>query len=410
MLFSQFIHRALGSRWSVTYSPEHLCALKRSTVFMNASYTHPTGVKVLKSFWVIDPVKDKEPTDLRDEPGYSGRVNYSGDKQKHVSLRLSEVKKTDEHQYCIRVLGQKSTDNYLFYPGVILSVTELQVEFPETVVEGNKTVLVCSTTCSLSHTPAFIWYRNGLRIDNSINHTLTLQPTKADDAGSYSCAVRGYEEHRSPARNLAVMYPPKNITVFVRPSGKLAKDSSVTLTCSSDANPPVENYTWFKQTTLVGKEKTYTITKISSEDSGKYKCKCSNEVGHQYSIGVALDIDNGVQPAVIAGIIACLSSLVLVLIIVLLRRKKMYCWSKESKKHENVDAEPAPHNTPHSNTDNQDEVQYASIVHARKPESATLRAPERDLYANVQHQRGKAGKNNQEDDVQYATTQVSSSN
>ncbi|KAK3530150.1 hypothetical protein QTP86_016902 [Hemibagrus guttatus] len=39
---------------------------------------------------------------------------------------------------------------------------------------------------------------------------------------------------------------------------------------------------------LVGKEKTYTISKISSEDSGE--CKCSNEVGHQYSNSVTLNV------------------------------------------------------------------------------------------------------------------------
>ncbi|XP_053333582.1 B-cell receptor CD22-like [Clarias gariepinus] len=294
-----------------------------------------------------------------------------------------------------------------------LMIIELRVEIPEKAVEGNQTVLVCNTTCRLSDTPVFIWYRNDLRINtikNSINNTLILQPTKADDSGSYSCAVKGHE-HRSPARNLTVMYSPKNVSVSVSPSGKLVKGSSVTLTCSGDANPPVENYNWFKGTKLVGNGNTYTISIIRSEDSGEYKCKCINEVGHQYSIGVRLDIDNGGQQAVIAGIIACVSSLVLVIIIVLLRRKKMYCWSEDSTvKHDNVAAESAPPDASPSNTDNQDEVQYASIVHSRKPEGTTVRAPEQDVYANVQHQRGKAEKKYQGNDVEYATVQVSSSN
>ncbi|XP_047674400.1 B-cell receptor CD22-like isoform X2 [Tachysurus fulvidraco] len=76
----------------------------------------------------------------------------------------------------------------------------------------------------------------------------------------------------------------------ISPSGEIVEDSSVTLTCSSDANPPVQNYTWIKGKTSVGHEKTYNISKISSEDSGEYKCKSSNEVGHQDSNSVTLNV------------------------------------------------------------------------------------------------------------------------
>ncbi|KAI5616339.1 B-cell receptor CD22-like, partial [Silurus asotus] len=87
-----------------------------------------------------------------------------------------------------------------------------------------------------------------------------------------------------------VLDPPKNILVFISPSGKKVEGSSVNLTCSSDANPPVETHTWFKGSTSVGKGKTYTIFKVRSEDSGEYKCMCSNKVGHQNSTSVTLNV------------------------------------------------------------------------------------------------------------------------
>ncbi|KAF5906477.1 B-cell receptor CD22-like, partial [Clarias magur] len=114
---------ALGNEWSVTYSPEHLCALKGSTVFMNGSYTHPTRLNVTETFWLINPVKGKQPTDLRNEPGYSGRVEYLGDEQKHFSLRLSHVKKTDEHRYCFRITTNEEKERWVGEPGVTLTVT-----------------------------------------------------------------------------------------------------------------------------------------------------------------------------------------------------------------------------------------------------------------------------------------------
>ena len=83
---------------------------------------------------------------------------------------------------------------------------------------------------------------------------------------------------------------PKTTTVFTRPSGVITKGSSVTLTCSSDANPPVENYTWFKvnESTPVGSGQQYSITSISSEDGGQYYCEARNKYGAEDSTAVSI--------------------------------------------------------------------------------------------------------------------------
>ncbi|KAG7316128.1 hypothetical protein KOW79_020994 [Hemibagrus wyckioides] len=418
LLFSQLMILTLGNKWSKNYNQENLCALKGSTVIMNLTYTHPTGLTVKDRFWIINPAPGKEPTDLRNEPGYSGRVQYLEHGQNHFSLRLSDVKETDEHMYCVRVLGEKkrTKDKYLFYPGVTLTVTELRVETPENVVEGNKTVLVCNTTCSLSETPAFIWYKNDRLIDTkNSNNTLTLQPTKAGDAGRYNCAVRGYDLLRSPARTLSVRYRPKNVSVSISPSGEIVEGSSVTLTCSSDANPPVQMYKWFKGTTSVGNEKTMNISKISSEDSGEYKCKCSNEIGYQYSNSVTLNVvgaESTVQRAVVAVSIVCLLIIFVILTVVLLRKKKMYCWSVEhTGAHGNIAVQSLAHDAPQSNSclADQNEDQYANIAYPRKAMSSAVRSSEQALYADVQKQRDKKVKNHQEEGVLYTTVNISSS-
>ena len=83
---------------------------------------------------------------------------------------------------------------------------------------------------------------------------------------------------------------PKNTSVFTIPSGVITKGSSVTLTCSSDANPPVENYTWFKvgESTPVGSGEQYSITSISSEDGGQYYCEARNKYGAEDSTAVSI--------------------------------------------------------------------------------------------------------------------------
>ncbi|XP_053333080.1 adhesion G protein-coupled receptor E5-like isoform X2 [Clarias gariepinus] len=198
---------ALGNEWSVTYSQGHLCALNRSTVFLNVSYTHPTRLTVMESFWLIDPVKDTQETDLRNDLGYSGRVAYLGDGQKHVFLRLSDVKKTDEHMYCFRIRTNEEKEAWLAYPGVTLTVTDLQVIAPAEVTEGQSALLICKTTCSLTD-PTFIWYKNSRDLTTTTvkSNEVHLQSVSSEDAGSYSCAVRGYEHLPSPAHTLRVRY------------------------------------------------------------------------------------------------------------------------------------------------------------------------------------------------------------
>ena len=55
----------------------------------------------------------------------------------------------------------------------------------------------------------------------------------------------------------------------------------MSLTCSSDANPPVDTYTWYKEKVTSSKAsgQNYTITNIRSEDSGGYYCEARNKVG-----------------------------------------------------------------------------------------------------------------------------------
>ncbi|XP_037399374.1 B-cell receptor CD22-like [Pygocentrus nattereri] len=166
----------------------------------------------------------------------------------------------------------------------------LRVEAPKEVTEGETADLTCNTTCSLTD-PTFIWYKNGRPLTTKTikNNQLHLQTVSSEDAGSYSCAVRGSQHLRSTAHSLRVRYRPKRVSVSISPSGEIVEGSSATLTCSSDGNPPVECH-WFIGTLLVVKEKNYTIPSASSEDSGEYKCKCMNELGERYSEALTLDV------------------------------------------------------------------------------------------------------------------------
>ena len=73
---------------------------------------------------------------------------------------------------------------------------------------------------------------------------------------------------------------PKPPSVSVSPSGEIMEGSSVTLTCSSDANPAA-NYTWYKEDedSPTASGQIFTITNITAEHGGKYQCEAQNTQG-----------------------------------------------------------------------------------------------------------------------------------
>ncbi|CAM4446815.1 unnamed protein product [Leuciscus chuanchicus] len=240
----------------------------------------------MKVFWT--KINSVDPPDLSEDPEYSQRLQYLGDKQQNCNIRLSHVTLKDEHMYYFRFITDK--DKWIGKPGVTLNVTDLQVESPERVTEGDSVSLRCKSSCALTDRATFIWYRNSqpLTERRDRNNELLLQSVRREDSGRYSCAVDGHT-HISPAVQLNVMYPPKNVSVSISPSGVIVEGDSVTLNCISDSNPPAE-ISWIKGGTIVGSGRIYNISKISSDDSGEYKCKSINEHGEKYSDNVTLNV------------------------------------------------------------------------------------------------------------------------
>ncbi|KAL0153683.1 hypothetical protein M9458_051048, partial [Cirrhinus mrigala] len=167
--------------------------------------------------------------------------------------------------------------------------SDLQVESPERVTEGDSVRLTCKSSCTLTDRATFIWYRNSQPTERrDRNNELLLQSVRREDAGRYSCALHGHT-YISPAVYLSVTYAPKSVSVSVSPSGEIVEGVLVTLSCSSDSNPPAK-FSWFKGRTFIGSGGIYSISKISSDHSGEYKCKSINTHGEQYSHAVTLNV------------------------------------------------------------------------------------------------------------------------
>ncbi|XP_077057470.1 B-cell receptor CD22-like isoform X2 [Siphateles boraxobius] len=291
LIFLLMIQWVSSADWGVSYSPSHICALKDSTVIMRCTYKYPTGYQIKRVFWMKTLTKyNGEFPNLSEDPEYSQRLQYLGDKQQNCTIRLSHVTLKDSRMYYFRFITDKDDVKWIGIPGVTLNVTDLQVESPEKVTEGDSVSLTCKSSCALTDRATFIWYRNSqpLTEGRDRNNELLLQSVRREDSGRYRCAVDG-QTHISPAVKLNVMYSPRNVLVFISLSGVIVEGDSVTLRCFSESNPPAE-ISWFKGRTFVGSGRIYNISKISSDDSGEYKCKSNNTHGVKYSDAVTLNV------------------------------------------------------------------------------------------------------------------------
>uniref|UniRef100_A0AAQ4Q8J0 Ig-like domain-containing protein n=1 Tax=Gasterosteus aculeatus aculeatus TaxID=481459 RepID=A0AAQ4Q8J0_GASAC len=163
-------------------------------------------------------------------------------------------------------------EKYTGSPGVTLSVTGLQVQVRRSASTWLE--LTCHSSCVLSDRPEYVWYKN----EENIKRGSSL-PVSSGSTDRYSCNLRGSYSHGSPA-----VYGPQRPSVSVSPSAEMLEGDSVTLTCSTDANPAA-NYTWYKEheDSPRASGQIFTITDFTAEHSGNYYCEAQNEMGRSNS-------------------------------------------------------------------------------------------------------------------------------
>ncbi|XP_073762928.1 B-cell receptor CD22-like isoform X3 [Danio rerio] len=206
-------------------------------------------------------------------------------------FRISKISSDDSGEYKCRarnVHGEKYSDPVTLdvqYPPRNISVS---MNRSAVIKEGDSVTLNCSSD---SNPPAlnFSWFKGETFVGSG--RIFNISKISSDDSGEYKCrATNEHGEKYSDPVTLDVQYPPKKVSVSISGSAVIVEGDSVTLSCSSDSNPPALNFSWFKGETLVGSGRIFNISKISSDDSGEYKCRARNEHGEKYSDPVTLNV------------------------------------------------------------------------------------------------------------------------
>uniref|UniRef100_A0A3B3HJ27 B-cell receptor CD22 n=1 Tax=Oryzias latipes TaxID=8090 RepID=A0A3B3HJ27_ORYLA len=340
--------------WGVEYASKRICAFEGSTVEISCTYTYPPRISykktvVQREFW-FTKLKDNNPLDLTEDPDYAGRVTYRCS-EKNCMLRIRGLKRSDFAEYKFRFETNQPGGNFTGSPGVSLTVTDLQVlsqrkrdcpTYPcalfeltchsscvpphfsyvwykngEIITAGSQQKysawfftadsvscalrghesfhspavcprvqvirsgqeLVCHSSCFPLHHLSFIWFMNGQEVQGE---TSSYYRKPVSPEASYSCSYQG---HRSPE-----VYAPKSVSVSMSLT-EIMEGSSVTLTCSCDANPAAK-FRWYKNNQpLLRKDQSLILRSVQRSDSRKYHCVAENKLGEAASDYVFINVE-----------------------------------------------------------------------------------------------------------------------
>ncbi|KAE8300567.1 hypothetical protein D5F01_LYC00712 [Larimichthys crocea] len=220
----------------------------------------------------------------------------------------------------------------------VLRVEPVSVSPSAEIVENSSVTLTCSSDAN----PAakYTWYKENGGPDLhplSKERQLIFRSIQSSDSGEYYCTT-GNRTFFSKYISLDVNYPPKLPSVSVSPSAEIVENSSVNLTCSSDANPAA-NYTWYKENEDSPKAsgQIFTITDSRPEHSGNYYCEAQNRRGRHNST-LHLIVVAGTSPIIINIIRLTVMFLLLIpLLLLSLWTRKKNTRSSTTEPHEPVE-------------------------------------------------------------------------
>lgn len=181
------------------------------------------------------------------------------------------------------------------------------------VSQGAQVRLKCSVPvpCSILP-PSLTWFpRDNSRIEDTqmqqnengqttMTSTLIFTASADHHNRSITCSVSypltkgGSTEPSATTQRLNILYVPRFTAAELSTSGPLSEGRVVALTCSSDANPPVSSYTWYRirpeNLTKMG-EGEILVLQVGQKDSGVYLCEAQNQMGSQRSRPVSLEVN-----------------------------------------------------------------------------------------------------------------------
>ncbi|KAM8845454.1 sialic acid-binding Ig-like lectin 14 isoform 2-T2 [Spinachia spinachia] len=276
--------------WRVVNPRQHISVANGSYVVIPCSFDYPKNLMVKEVMWyqfksgsvkrslVYNSSSEYVPT----------RFQYIGNKKHNCSLKIDQVDHNDAGKYIFRFTTNSKEGKWTGKPGSFLKVVDLKIVLKQpdgfrATREGDSVNLTCVNVFD-EYKLSYAWFKNGQPINKG--PVLYLSNLSSTNSGNYTCSLERHPQVTSGVVNIDVEYGPQNTSVSVRVSVEGEFSSNIILICSSHANPPVENYTWFK---IDDEDEDEDIMDVGPwpeflpADGGQYLCSATNRHGSQNS-------------------------------------------------------------------------------------------------------------------------------
>ncbi|XP_051864872.1 sialoadhesin-like [Pristis pectinata] len=296
------------SEWSLRALPQR--AISRSCVVIPCTFDFPSHPHTAIHgawfkywyYWKYTVYYSKDPNYAMSN--FKGRAKIIGNLgKKDCSLRIDNVRPEDSDVYYFYVELDGFTTHSYTSP-IQLQVLEVpdrpEILLPGNLTEGTPVTIVCKAiyTCP-ENRPSLTWSELpnstvNVFAENSsgeISSVLAFTPSFVHHSGTVRCTVdySGTSHRLENSVTLNVTYSPKKTVV----QWTLNKDNGISLSCSSEANPNVTHFSWFKtsggaETELRQYGDTITVACGSEEEAVSFYCRATNAVGSSRSPSVRI--------------------------------------------------------------------------------------------------------------------------
>ncbi|XP_041427640.1 sialoadhesin-like [Xenopus laevis] len=284
------------------YLPQSITALKGSCVEIPCTINvMPTDFHLIwyreQSFADPEIFNNKNP--INNE--FKDRTSLVGNKSNSCSLRIDDVRDGGTYYPCINV--NINCNKYKGFNKVLVQVSDTPdkpvLKLPTNLTEGAPVRITCSVQHTCTHNPPVPqWNKVGFNktdwreeLEGGVwrfVQEMDYIPTYQDHGTPIICRSE-YPMGRVSQESLIlnITYSPKNVTISKLDGGKEIKEGDqVTLQCTSTANPPAQNYSWYhikKERKEELKERGENITVTINWENMKYSCSARNEIGKKDS-------------------------------------------------------------------------------------------------------------------------------